>query len=559
MSLERHPSSRAKSVHWRAAFLVVHGALFALLVSACSDESTAGRTTTQTATATVTSIPSDTPTAAATATPRDTDTPLPTATPTSTPTATVRERPAGPAADVSEELTGGNGIFMGEADSFIPPDSYRFVPPDGYVDHEYVAAGTATAYGVPGGTAALTNDGHWSFVPSTTAAYRTRVIVRRPVDAADASGTVIVEWLNVSGGLDANPDYVSLQEEIVRQHHVWVGVSAQIIGIEGGPVIVAAPGGEAFAGKGLKGIDPARYGSLAHPGDGYSFDIFTQVARAVLQGGPLLGGAEPRYVLAVGESQSAIALTTYYDGVQPLTLMFDGFLIHSRGAVSLPLVGPGEYADIAGALAGRVFPVFRDDLEAPVMDIQTETDVAGILNSGVVRQPDTDRFRLWEVAGTAHADAHLVGFVANMLDCGAPINNGPMHLVAKAAFRHLDTWVRTSELPPVAPRLELTSGAMPEVQRDSDGIAIGGIRTPPVDVPVDVLSAVPGPNPQIICLLLGSTRPLADARLAELYPNRDAYVQEYDAATDQVIESGFILEPDRAALLAFAQPSRIEP
>jgi hypothetical protein len=134
-----------------------------------------------------------------------------------------------------------------------------------------------------------------------------------------------------------------------------------------------------------------------------------------------------------------------------------------------------------------------------------------------------------------------------------------MHLVAKAAFRHLDTWVRTGELPPVAPRLELTHGAMPEVQRDSDGIAIGGIRTPPVDVPVDVLSAVPGPNPQIICLLLGSTRPLADARLAELYPNRDAYVQEYDAATDQVIESGFVLEPDRAALLAFAQPSRIEP
>jgi hypothetical protein len=383
--------------------------------------------------------------------------------------------------------------------------------------------------------------------------------VRRPADAADASGTVIVEWLNVSGGLDANPDYVSLQEEIVRQHHIWVGVSAQIIGIEGGPVIVAAPGGEAFAGKGLKGIDPARYGSLAHPGDGYSFDIFTQVARAVLQGGPLLGGAAPRHVLAVGESQSAIALTTYYDGVQPLTLMFDGFLIHSRGAVSLPLVGPGEYADIAGALAGRVFPVFRDDLEAPVMDIQTETDVAGILNSGVVRQPDTDRFRLWEVAGTAHADAHLVGFVANMLDCGAPINNGPMHLVAKAAFRHLDTWVRTGELPPVAPRLALTSGAMPEVQRNSDGIAIGGIRTPPVDVPVDVLSAVPGPNPQVICLLLGSTQPLPDARLAELYPSRDAYVQEYDASTDQVIESGFVLEPDRAALLAFAQPSRIGP
>jgi hypothetical protein len=448
---------------------------------------------------------------------------------------------------------------MGQADSFIPPDSYAFVPPDGYVAHEYVAAGTATDYGVAGGTAALTDDGHWSFVPSSTAAYRTRVIVLRPADTADWSGTVIVEWLNVSGGLDANPDYVSIQEEIVRQHHIWVGVSAQIIGVEGGPVIVPAPGGEIFAGKGLKEIDPARYGSLTHPGDGYSFDIFTQVARAALQGGPLLGGAQPRYVLAVGESQSAIALTTYYDGVQPLTLMFDGFLIHSRGSGSLPLVEPGEYADIVGAIGGGVRPIFRDDLDAPVMEIQTESDITGILNSAAVRQPDTDRFRLWEVAGTAHADVHLVGFVADMLDCGAPINNGPMHLVAKAAFSHLDTWVRTGELPPVAPRLELNSAAMPEIQRDSDGIAIGGIRTPPVDVPVDVLSGVPGPTPQIICLLLGSTQPLPDARLAELYPSRDAYVQQYDAATDQAIDSGFILEPDRDAMLAFSQPSRIEP
>ena len=44
-----------------------------------------------------------------------------------------------------------------------------------------------------------------------------------------------------------------------------------------------------------------------------------------------------------------------------------------------------------------------------MLDIQTETDVASILNSYAARQPDSDRFRLWEVAGTAHADAHLLG------------------------------------------------------------------------------------------------------------------------------------------------------
>jgi hypothetical protein len=457
-------------------------------------------------------------------------------------------RPAGPVADVSEELTGGSGPFMGSA--------YGFVAPEGYVDHEYVASGTATAY-EPNGD--LTNDGQWSFEPSTTAAYRTRVVVRRPANPAQASGTVVVEWLNVSGGVDANPEYVTLEEEIIRQGHIWIGVSAQIIGVEGGPVLVTAPGGEGLAGEGIKRIDPARYGSLHHPGDGYSFDIFTQVARAVLEGGPFIGGANPEIVLAVGESQSAIALTTYYDGVQPLTLAFDGFLLHSRGAASLPLVGPGEYADLVGAIGSALRPILRDDLDAPVIDVQAESDVTGILSSAAVRQPDTDRFRLWEMAGTAHADARLVGSNAALLDCGAPINNGPMHLLTKAAFRGLESWVRTGNPPPIAPRFELLDGATPEIRRDGDGMALGGVRTPPVDVPVDVLSGVPGPNPSVLCILLGSTKPLPDARLAELYASRAAYLEQYEAATDRAIASGFVLEPDRDALLAFAQPSRIIP
>jgi hypothetical protein len=58
---------------------------------------------------------------------------------------------------------------------------------------------------------------------------------------------------------------------------------------------------------------------------------------------------------------------------------------------------------------------------------------------------------------------------------------------------------------------------------------------------------------------LGSTKPLPDARLAELYASRAAYLEQYEAATDRAIASGFVLEPDRDALLAFAQPSRIIP
>ena len=458
-----------------------------------------------------------------------------------------RPRPSGPTANLSGEITGGNGVFIGEG---TPAN----VPKVGYTENEYIADGTATSYKNNG---EITHDGRWPFVPDATAPYRTRVLVRRPADPKAFSGNVIVEWLNVSGGVDANPDWASLSEEIVRRGDAWVGVSAQRIGVMGGPVLVRVdvPGIEA-AGKGLKAIDPARYGSLEHPGDGYSFDIFTQVARAV-GAGKGLRGLKPTRVLAAGESQSAFALVTYYNGVQPLTHAFDGFFVHSRGAVGLPLVGPGQYADIAGAIFGTS-TTFRTDQDAPVLDIQTESDVASILSSYSARQPDSDRFRLWEVAGTSHADKHLIGAKnTKFIDCGVPINDGPMHLVAKAALHALTTWVDTGKAPPTAARINIPPGATPQIRRDADGIALGGIRTPPVEVPAVVLSGVPGPKGSTICLLDGSTKPLPAARLAQLYPSAAAYLRRYRAAADATIKAGFVLPEDRAALLAFARPSQI--
>jgi hypothetical protein len=368
---------------------------------------------------------------------------------------------------------------------------------------------------------------------------------------------VFVEWLNVSGGLDADADYISLAEEIVREGHIWVGVSAQIIGVEGGSVLIPVGAvGDGLAGKGLKAIDPARYGSLSHPGDGYAFDIFTQVARGLRRGGEVLGGVRPSVIIAAGESQSAMALTTYYDGIQPLTHAFDGFFVHSRGSFTLPFVGPGEAADLTSAILRPEHPLFRDDLEAPVMMLQAESDTFGLLKSALVRQDESDTYRLWEVAGTAHADRHLLGPAADSIDCTVPVNDGPMHVVAKAAFRALEAWVRAGTTPPIAPRITMDeSGA---IVRDADGIALGGIRTPPVDVPVDVLSGVRGSS-EPICQLLGSTTPLSDERIAELYASRAEYEAEFEASADEAIAAGFVLADDRDALLAYAKPDRVAP
>jgi hypothetical protein len=457
-----------------------------------------------------------------------------------------RRRPAGPAADLSD-ISGGNGVFLGDP---IPVNLAHA----GYVEHEYVASGTATSYT---SASPLTEDGRWSFAPEVSAPYRTRVLVRRPSDRARFSGRVFVEWLNVSGGVDADPEWSTTHEEILRRGDAWVGVSTQRIGVEGGPVLVRVdvPGAEA-AGQGLKTIDPARYGSLEQPGDGFAFDIYTQIARAV-RSGTGMGKLRPKRVIAAGESQSAFALVTYYNGVQPLTNAFDGFFVHSRGAGGLPLVGPGEYVGIANSI-GRTTTTFRTDQDAPVLDVQTESDVTSVLNSYAARQPDSDRFRLWEVTGTAHADAHLLGSTAQYIECGVPINNGALHVVAKAGLRALTKWIETGKAPPKAQRIDVAAGASPQIQRNADGIAQGGIRTPPVDVPVAALSGAPGPSPSTICLLLGSTNPFPAERLAELYPSRAVYRQRYERAADAAIKAGFVLRADRAALLAFADPSPIQ-
>jgi len=464
--------------------------------------------------------------------------------PATTSTTAAPDRPDGPAADLSEELTAGQ--------AFLADLSTTDLDAAGYVQHEYVAAGTATSYRSDG---ELPADGRFELSEDASADYRTRVVVRRPAEPDDFSGTVVLEWLNVSGGLDANPDWTLMREEILRAGHAWVGVSAQHIGIEGGPVAVGVGIAEGLAGAGLKAIDAERYGSLSHPGDAFSYDIYTQVARALRAGADgALGDLRPERLLAVGESQSGFALTTYVDGVQPLTRQFDGFLVHSRGAAAAPLGEPGTGIDIASTIA--LPPTrLRTDGDVPILVLETEGDLTSVLNYQAARQPDDEHLRLWEVAGAAHADRHLTGPVADQVDCGVPINDGPHHFVAKAALHHLDRWVRDGTAPPEVPRIETDD--RPSIVRDELGVAVGGVRTPQVDVPAQVLSGDPGPKSSVICLLLGSTLPIDPATLAGLYESRQDYLEQYEAAADEAIDAGFVLEADREALLDDARPELV--
>jgi hypothetical protein len=459
------------------------------------------------------------------------------------------DRPDGPAA-VLAPLEGGEGVFIGTAGGGPDLDAA------GYEEAEYSASGTAVSYTADGD---LPADGIFELTPGDEADYATRLLVRRPGDADAFNGTVVVEWLNVSGGVDAAPDYTYLAEELVRGGYAWVGVSAQRIGVEGGTIAVEAPGAEEQgAGSGLVGIDPERYSDLEHPGDAFAYDIYTQVARALRSPGEVdgLDGLEPERILAAGESQSAFALTTYINGVQPLTGQYDGFLVHSRGGSAFPLGEPGGGVGMAEVVGGPATTI-RTDGAAPILVVETEGDVIGLLSYLPARQPDTDRFRLWEIAGTAHADKFQVGDTEEALGCAAPINRGQQVFVLRAALRHLDAWAAAGTAPPEAPRLDVDeSGDAPVFEVDEVGNVTGGIRTPAVDAPVDVLSGA-NDDESIICVLFGSTTPIPADELAQLYDGPEEYLDAYERATDEMIELGFALEDDREAILDDADPGRL--
>ena len=122
-------------------------------------------------------------------------------------------------------------------------------------------------------------------------------------------------------------------------------------------------------------------------------------------------------------------------------------------------------------------------------------------------------------------------------------------------------WVLEGDPPPEVPRLEVTEQTQetePDIARDDDDIALGGVRTPPVDVPVEVLSGEQGPGEEVVCILSGSTLPMSPERIAELYPSVEDYEQAYADAVDEAIEAGVVLEDDREVIEGYAKPELVE-
>lgn len=441
--------------------------------------------------------------------------------------------------------------------------------PLGYQTEEFFLSGTAASYQLP---EPATPDGAWTATPAATAPYATRIVVVRPSDPAKFSGTVLVEWLNVTAGQDTPASWMVTHREILRRGHAYVAVSAQKVGVEGGQSIMGM-------GVAIKVANPERYGSLSHPGDAFAYDIFSQAGAALKASGSsgVLGSLAPRKILAIGESQSAAFLTTYVNAVDPLARVYDGFFVHSRFGSSASLDGSGMSGG-PGAMPPNVR--FRTDLRVPVLTLITETDLigGGLAGYHASRQPDNPLLRVWEVAGSAHADNYL--FAGAFTDSGQrpsaelapvfiptatfmgqtlakPFNPGmPHHYVTQAALASLNDWVQTGTAPESTPTLELATGGEAGVaatlKHDSNGLAQGGVRTPWVDVPTIRLSGT-GNTGGFIAMLAGVGEPFDKPTLEKLYPGGKAdYIPRFEKALDAAIHAKHILPEDRQEILDIA-------
>ena len=435
---------------------------------------------------------------------------------------------------------------------------------EGYQASEFFVEGTASSYHNAAGPPFIA-DGIWTVEPDAapTPAYKTRIQVYLPAAAEAFSGVVIVEWLNVTNQSDSAADWIIAHNELIRQGHVYIGATTQLIGVNA-----------------ARTQDPVRYGAtganLVHPGDSYSYDIFSQIAKGIRDNQALvLDGLTLSKLIADGESQSASRMVTYIDALAVQDGMYDGYYVHSRGtngaALRAAIAGPPALT----AIASPGTTLIRTDMTQPVFIMQSETDTRG------TRQPDTSVFRQWESAGSTHADMYTLGIgqpdhgldttAAQKLffrmikptneplpgilpACGLPVNSGPHHWVVQSSLHHLAAWVQDGTPPPPSQYLTTVTTPTSALVLDANGNATGGVRSPHVDTPIATLRGSGQPTGTSFCTLFGTTTTLTPGQFQALYADEAAFEIAWNGAVDTAVTNGFVLAADEPKLKLLPEP-----
>jgi hypothetical protein len=417
----------------------------------------------------------------------------------------------------------------------------------GYVEEEYFISKAPSATGAGDGACVYTTPtGQTGSVTTCNGAYKTRIVVRRPVSDAAFNGTVLLEWQNVTAQYDVDHYWLESNEHIMREGYAWVGVSAQRAGVF--PAVpICVPQLEATWAfcNGLRTWSPLRYGAqggnLNIPvGDTLSYDIFAHAAQALRAPDPAgpapLGDLRPETVIALGTSQSAGRLSILHNSIHPLQAepVIDAYFL------------------------GEARSVLRTDLDVPVLRLLSEVDVA----AGYA-PADADNYRHWEVAGSSHADAGFTEPIQAFVEQGVILQSEPVcdrpapsripkRFTYHAAWDAMVRWVQDGTPPPIAPRIEFVGGT---IARNPDGNARGGIQLSEHAVPTAYNGT--GNGGGAFCNLFGVHEPFTDAQLRALYRNPGSYTSQVARVNNDNRRAGYIVAADAEASTEAAARSHI--
>lgn len=475
------------------------------------------------------------------------------------------------------------------ADGFgpMPP-----VPP-GYEENEYFVSGKATLYEYTSTGVRVVSPCPPSAEPvgCTNVPYTTRMLVKRPRDPRRFSGTIVIEPFNPSSGYDIANVWDRSWPYFVRQGDIFVGWTSRYASISA-----------------LKQFEPTRYARLtwglnSAVDDGITFDIAAQIGalfKRNLPGSPT-HALRVRHIFEAGFSQDGGFTFTQADVFNVRDRLPGGGPVYD-GYVPGGTTGPSDInfgLTPAGSLSPGDPRNRMQPRDSPVIQINTETEVAllGVSTGLAYRRADSDaqgdRYRLWEVPGASHISDDLgsspiteqrdlaeierialaalppAGCTHQQFLSGpwvgvagtADPNTYPFSNVADAAFADLTKWADDGTPPPRAARIDVTNTHSGTVVRDRFGNALGGLRTPFLDVPTASYS----PTDTVahdtdlagLCLLIGYNTRFSHATLHALYRSHSDYVARVAKESSDLVRQGFWLPADAEQVVQQAEAADV--
>jgi hypothetical protein len=391
--------------------------------------------------------------------------------------------------------------------------------------------------------------------------YTTQVYIWRPRDPAKFSGTILAEPLHALG---VPPMMQYISPYVARAGHGWAMIGSQKTPIEtyvrstdpdyySVLRIEPAPGAPEQPPPSSDSAAVAAYRAGMNQA---SNAILAQVGAALRADDGPFAGLRSRHVILMGHSQTGGVVTSYVDEKHAAQRLAGGAPIYDgyfpSGSPRAPF-GPRDVPLIQLVSDGDV-----SDAEARGPEFANRR----------YRRPDSDdpndRFRLYELAGTAHMGtrypphsdpARWKAYLGEDLG-GFTMNSMPHHEQFSMGVDHLVQWVSNGVVPPRAPRLEVALGGR-YLAKDEHGNTLGGIRSPQMDVPR--ATYLPNPlNPDGTPRrgVVGLEVAFPPEKMRALYGTLADYVQRFNARLDELIAQGWLLAEDAADSRAEAARQR---